>query len=115
MSEIDSYLTKTATDSQREKLEHVRALVKEWVPDAEETIGYGIPVLKLNGKYLIGFAAFKNHMSIFPGAAPVADLEEKLAGFKLSKGTIQFTEDNLIPDALLKEIVELCKKTASMR
>ncbi len=83
-------------------------VVKQVAPDAVDTIGYGMPVLKQNGKYLIGFSAFKNHMSIFPGANPVATTQAKLEGFKTAKGTIQFTVDHQIPDAVLVEIITSC-------
>ena len=53
-------------------------------------------------------AAFKDHMSIFPGAAPVEELKQKLTEYKTSKGTIQFTMDRPIPDQLLQEILDLC-------
>ena len=76
-------------------------------PGAVETIGYGIPTFKYKGKNLIHFAAFKNHMSLFPTSSPIAELKDKLAPFATAKGTIQFTEANLVPDQLIREIVEL--------
>lgn len=107
MSQIDTYLDEHASASQRPHLEHIRQLVLEMVPEATETIGYGIPTFKYKGKNLIHFAAFKHHMSIFPTASPIAELKDQLAAFTVAKGTIQFTEDNLIPDELIKQLVEL--------
>lgn len=106
MSQIDDYLATTATPTQRRALERVRQIAKKFVSDAEETISYGMPTLKYNGKYLIYFAAFKDHMSVFPGSALTAKLQETLGGrFKLHKGTIQFTEDNPLPESVIKQIV----------
>lgn len=107
MSVIDDYLADHATSSQKVILEHIRSVVLGMVPDAVETIGYGIPTLKYKEKNLIHFAAFKNHMSLFPTAQPIAELKQKLSAFATAKGTIQFTEDNLVPDSLIKQIVEL--------
>jgi uncharacterized protein YdhG (YjbR/CyaY superfamily) len=104
MSVIDDYLGKL-TPEQKAELERVRAIAKTIVPDAEEVISYGMPVLKYKGAYLIGFAAFKDHLSLFPGAEPIEVLRKELAGFKISKGTIQFTPDNQLPKLLIKKIV----------
>jgi uncharacterized protein YdhG (YjbR/CyaY superfamily) len=111
---IDDYLAKV-NEPQKSALVRVRRIISEAAPGAVETIGYGMPVFKYNGKYLIGFAAFKNHMSIFPGGNPVATTMAKLAKFKTSKGTIQFTIENPIPDELLIEIVSECLKNIPNR
>lgn len=102
MSVIDEYLDKVSP-AQRAELGRIRKLVKKLVPEAEEAISYGIPAFKLRGKYLIFFAAFKNHMSVFPGA-PIG-LKDKLKGYKLRKGTIQFTVEKPLPESIIKEIV----------
>ena len=104
MSVIDDYLS-NVSPSQKEELERIRNIVKQIVPDAEETISYGIPAFKYKHKYFIGFAGFKNHMSIFPGSIPLESLGDKLKGFKISKGTIQFTEDKPVSEALIKELI----------
>jgi uncharacterized protein YdhG (YjbR/CyaY superfamily) len=104
MSVIDDYLQNVAP-GQRAALERVRQIARQTVPEAQETITYRIPTLKLQGKYLIGFAAFRDHLSLFPTGAPIEELRESLSQFKLSKGTIQFTEDNPIPEATIKELI----------
>jgi uncharacterized protein YdhG (YjbR/CyaY superfamily) len=107
MTVVDDYLKK-ADPVQRDALEHVRSVIKQIAPDAEEVITYGMPGFKYNGKYLISFAGFKDHMSVFPGADPVATLADKLKPFKTSKGTVQFTLEKPLPDDLLIEIVQGC-------
>lgn len=105
MSVIDDYFDKHTTPTQRVELEKIRQTAKKLVPEAEETISYGIPTLKYKGTYLIYFAAFKNHMSVFPGAYMTEQLKKKLDGYKMHKGTVQFTEDNPLPESIIKEIV----------
>lgn len=102
---IDEYLENVATPTQRVALERIRKITKQLAPDAQESISYGVPTLKYKNKYLIYFGAFKNHMSVFPGSALTAKLQEKLSGFKQHKGTIQFTEDTPLPEAIIKQIV----------
>lgn len=102
MTTIDEYL-ETVTPTQRIALERIRTIVKQTVPEAEESISYGMPTFKYKGKSLLLFSAFKNHMSIF---GHVSSVEEKLEGFQLShRGTVQFTEDKPIPEEIIKEIV----------
>lgn len=106
MSVIDDYLIKL-DKPQRLELERIRKIVKQLLPDTEETISYGIPTLQYKNKNLIHFAAFKEHMSLFPGAKPIKLLGKELDKFKISKGTIQFTKENPIPKYLIIEIVKI--------
>ena len=96
-----------ATPSQQKILKHIRSLIKSIVPETTETIAYGIPTLKYQGHNLIHFAAFKDHMSLFPTAQPIAELASELEPYIAGKGTLRFSEDNIIPDALIKQIIEL--------
>ena len=88
-------------------LKHVRAVIRSVVPaETTEVISYGIPMFKYNGM-LVGYAAFKNHCSLFPtGSGVIKKFEKELKGFATSKGTIQFPSDKPLPDALLKKIVK---------
>lgn len=100
---IDEYLEALPAEC-RAVLEHVRAVIRKAAPNAAECISYQIPTFKYAGKNLIHFAAFEKHYSLFPGAI-VEQFAEDLKGFKTSKGTIRFTEDNMLPDALITRIV----------
>ncbi len=105
MSAIDEYL-KNATPSQKAMLERFRKIIKQIVPEAEEVISYGIPMFKYNETYLIYFAFFKNHMSIYPASdAMIKAIGPELAKFRTSKGTLQFTEDSPIPEPILSKII----------
>ncbi len=100
---VDAYLEDVASPEARAALEHLRRVIREAAPDAEECIAYGIPSYKQGG-YLVGFAAFKNHCSFFPGAV-VAEFAPLLAGYKLAKGTVQFQPGNPLADDLVRHIV----------
>lgn len=104
MSAVDDYLN-GVNPEHRAVLQRIRELVQGLVPEAEESISYAMPTFKYKGKPLIYFASFKNHMSIFPTPGPAAALQDKLAGFKVAKGTIQFTLDHPLPESLIKEII----------
>ena len=102
-TDFDSYFA-LQTEENRNYLEKLRTLIKSVAPEAIEVISYGIPMFKYHGM-LIGLAAFKKHLSIFPGAI-VDQFKNELKAFKTSKGTVQFTLDRPIPDELLVRIVK---------
>jgi len=104
MTVIDEYLNKIET-TQKNELERIRAIVHTTVPEVEETIDYGMPAFKYKGKYLIGFYVYKNHMSLFPTSEPINSLKSKLGNYQLSKGTIQFSMDNIISESLIRKLL----------
>lgn len=89
----------------REAVEKLRRKVLELIPEGVESISYGIPTVKLEGRGIVHYAGFKGHCSFFPGSAVVERYADELKGFKTSKGTIQFTPVHPIPDALIERIV----------
>jgi uncharacterized protein YdhG (YjbR/CyaY superfamily) len=103
---VDDYLA-GVQEPFRTILCHLRGVISAAAPEAREGIGYGIPTFRLDGN-LVHFAAFKNHMSFFPGGtAHNAMLKDELSGYKISKATIQFTPDNPLSDELVTRIVKL--------
>jgi uncharacterized protein YdhG (YjbR/CyaY superfamily) len=106
MSAIDDYLARIS-EPQKAELERMRKIVNRMVPDAQEVISYGIPAFKYKNKYLVGFAAYKDHMSLFPTPEPIEFMKDKLSRFQLSKGTIQFARDNPLPEPIIKELLRL--------
>lgn len=108
MHSVEEYLTHVP-DHQRPHLEHFRDLVKSTIKDdLTEVITYGMPGFKYKGKYLIAYAPFKHHMSIFPGGE-AQKFKDIIPDNVMAKGTIQFTEDKLIPDHILRDIILDCQ------
>jgi uncharacterized protein YdhG (YjbR/CyaY superfamily) len=101
---IDQYIAEYPENIQK-KLVQIRELISKHAPGAEEAISYGIPTFKLNGN-LVHFAAFKNHLGFYPGAAGVEAFADVLDGYETSKGTIQFPIDKPIPVKLIRDIVK---------
>jgi uncharacterized protein YdhG (YjbR/CyaY superfamily) len=104
MKDVEAYLSKLTPD-QTEEYERIKGIILGIVPDAAVGMSYGMPVFKYRQKYLIGFAVFKEHLSLFPGAGPVLELQDQLTGYKLSKGTIQFTLEHKLPENLVRAII----------
>ncbi len=103
---IDHYLADKPEEI-RILLEKLRHTILLTAPGAVEVISYGMPAFKLDGKLLVGFAAFKNHCSFFPwNWHTVDDFKEELKNYHTSKGTIQFTLEKPLPLTLIKKIVK---------
>jgi uncharacterized protein YdhG (YjbR/CyaY superfamily) len=100
---VAAYL-KAVPPAPRAALQKLRKTIKAAAPEATEVISYGIPSFKHHG-YLVGFAAFKNHCSFFPGTALDA-FKRELASYETSKGTIRFTVDKPLPAALVRKLVK---------
>ena len=105
---IDEYIAGFPKDVQK-ILEQVRAIIKKEVPEAEEAIKYAIPTFMLNGN-LIHFAAFKNHIGLYPTPAGTEAFEKELSVYKAGKGSVQFPLDQPMPFDLIKKIVKFCVK-----
>jgi uncharacterized protein YdhG (YjbR/CyaY superfamily) len=102
---VDEYLARVPEPARR-TLEKMRAAVRSVVPrDATETISYRIPAFRHN-VVLVWYAAFADHVSLFPTSSVIEAFKDELAEFKTSKGTIHFPTDKPLPIALIKRIVK---------
>ncbi|TAN13208.1 MAG: hypothetical protein EPN37_14100 [Chitinophagaceae bacterium] len=106
---IDEYIAGFPEDV-RAVLQQVRNTVKKAAPDAEETISYAMPAFKLYGKPLVYFAAFKNHIGFYPLPEGIKTFGKELAGYKTSKGAIQFPLSKPIPLNLITKITKFRMK-----
>ncbi len=101
---VEAYISRFPEDV-RAKLNQMRAIIKAIAPDAEEKIAYQMPAYHWNGP-LVYFSGFKNHIGFFPTGEALDGLEADLAGYKRSKGTIQFPLADPIPVGLVEKIVQ---------
>ena len=101
---IDEYIAGFSPDVQT-ILRTIRETVRRAVPDAQETISYRMPAFKLNG-ILLYFAAFKNHIGLFPPVTGDASLERAVSSYAGEKGNLRFPLDQPIPYRLIERIVE---------
>jgi len=114
MSVVTEYIEKL-NDGEKAALTHLRQLVYEVVPDAEDAFSYGVPIYRYKGKYLIGFASNKHFMSIYPGPEGIAVLKDELGDHIRSKATITFTPDQPIADSTIKTLIAFCKDTIDQK
>jgi uncharacterized protein YdhG (YjbR/CyaY superfamily) len=102
---IDEYIDGFPDDIQT-ILNQVRSTISQVAPDADESIGYGMPAYKLKGKPLVYFAAFKNHIGFYATPSGHSEFAKDLSKYKQGKGSVQFPLDQPIPYELIAQIVE---------
>lgn len=102
---IDEYIDRCAPEAQP-ILRRVRATIAKAVPDATETISYGIPAFRTR-RIVLYFAAFKKHIGLYPPVKADAGLAKAIARYAGPKGNLQFPLDRKIPYALIARIARL--------
>jgi uncharacterized protein YdhG (YjbR/CyaY superfamily) len=102
---VDEYIAGFPGNVQK-ALKQLRSTIKKAAPRAEEKISYAIPCFTLDGTYLIYFAGFKSHVSVYPAPRGNEAFEEELSYYKGGKGTVQFPLDKPIPLDLVTRIVK---------
>jgi uncharacterized protein YdhG (YjbR/CyaY superfamily) len=101
---VDEYIA-TFPEATRTRLAKVRTIIRKKAPQAEEYISYGMPAYKSDGKPLVYFAAFKNHIGFYATPTGHEAFKDELQGYKQGKGSVQFPMDQPLPVDLIKRIV----------
>lgn len=104
-NDIDGYIARFAEDVQA-ILNKVRATIRKAAPEAREVISYQMPAFKQHG-ILVYFAAWKQHLGLYPPISGDAAIEQAVARYAGPKGNLQFPLDEPIPYALIGRIVRL--------
>jgi uncharacterized protein YdhG (YjbR/CyaY superfamily) len=102
---IDEYIRSFPKDV-RVILEEVRRTIREAAPGAVETISYQMPAFRLNGRILVYFAAWKNHIGFYPTPSGTEAFEKDLSQYRRAKGSVQFPLDLPMPLDLITRIVQ---------
>lgn len=105
MGTVEEYINSSAKDVQKQ-LKQIRAVIRKSAPKAVESISYGMPAYKLNGKPLVYFAAFKKHIGFYATPTGHVQFAGELSKYKQGKGSVQFPLDKPMPLDLIKRIVE---------
>lgn len=105
---VEEYLA-DLSETQRAVVAELRRTINAAAPDAAESIAYQMPALRSQGgQFLVSYAAFKNHYSLFPASdVVVAAIGDALTPYLAGKGTIRFPASRPIPLALVTRIVEV--------
>jgi uncharacterized protein YdhG (YjbR/CyaY superfamily) len=106
MGEIDTYLS-TLEGADRAALERVYAIAREIVPEAEDGRSYAMAALLYRGKGLIATVKAKNFLALYPysGSVVAANLDV-LTNFETTTGSIHYSAESPLPDAVVQRIVQ---------
>jgi Uncharacterized conserved protein len=105
---IESYIDGFDAET-RKRLLTVREIFFSVVPDAEEDMKYRMPTIIWHGN-LVHYAAFKNHIGVYPLPHALEALREEIRPYKTGKGSIQFGNDEPLPVDLIRRIIEVRKE-----
>ena len=102
---VDAYLAALSA-AQRAQLQALRERVAELAPQATETISYNMPAFKLGSRFLLSYAAWKRHCSVYPINDDVlARYAVALEGYGRTKGSLHFGDGQPLPDGLIDDLV----------
>lgn len=110
---IDEYIA-AAPAEVRPILKKIRATIRAAAPDAKEVISYSMPAFRMHG-VLVYFAAFKNHIGMYPPVSGDAKLQRDVGRYAGPKGNLKFPLDQPIPYDLIKRIVSLKVKQDAVK
>lgn len=102
-SDIDHYILSFPEDI-ASRLSAIRQCVREQAPAAEEVISYNMPAFK-QGRILVYFAAFKDHIGFYALPSGNKAFQKELSAYKTGKGSIRFPLDEPLPIPLIAKIV----------
>jgi uncharacterized protein YdhG (YjbR/CyaY superfamily) len=103
--QIDDYL-RGVEEPKRSTLQAPRRTILDVILDAEQGISYRMPAFRSKGKTVVGFAAFKDHLSYLPHSGTVlGQLADDLAGYTMTKGSLRFPVDRPLPNAVVKRLI----------
>lgn len=104
---VDDYMAQLPED-RRAEMERLRGTMRAAAPQATEAISYNMPSLRLDGRFLVSYEAYKRHYSVFPWTDDiVAELGDAVRPYAVGKGTLRFPADEPLPLDLIARIVEI--------
>ena len=104
VNNIDEYIADFPEETQA-LLREIRQTISMAAPEATEKISYAMPTFYLKGN-VVHFAGYKNHIGFYPASSGISNFQEEIAGYKSSKGAVQFPLDQPLPNDLITKIVQ---------
>ena len=105
-SPFDEYLAGLPEGPERDLYVHVLGILREELPGSTETVSYGMPTFKVNGKGVASIMVTKKHLSLYPhSGSTLGTLEPEIAGFSRTKSALHFTPEQPLPDDLVRLVV----------
>lgn len=87
------------------RLNQIRNIILTLAPTAIESMSYGMPAYKLNGKPLVYFAGYKNHIGFYATPSGHEAFANELSKYKQGKGSVQFPLNQPLPIGLIERMI----------
>lgn len=107
---IDEYIA-LQSEEKRNDLHLIRDTLRSALPAAEERISWSMPTY-WKGRNLLHFAAFKQHIGLYPGSEAVDAFSEELKEYQTDKGTLRIPYGKIDTD-LISRIAKWCYDAAA--
>lgn len=111
---VDDYIASYPEET-RAQLAQVRQAIHRTVPEAHEKISYGMATFTMDGRPLVYFAGWKNHIGLYPVPTGDATFEAAIGPFRRAKDTVRFPISRPVPLDLVTQITELCLRRHAAR
>lgn len=106
---VDAYINRFDGEV-KARLLKMRELIRAEVPDAEESISYGMPGYKLNGKPVVYFAGYEHHVGFYATPNGHEAFKDEFSKYKQGKGSVQFPNNQPLPVDLVRRVVQYRKE-----
>lgn len=89
----------------RARLDAMREVIRAAAPEATESIAYGMPAYRLDGKPLVYFAGYAGHVGFYATPNGHEAFAEDFARYRQGKGSVQFPHTEPLPSDLVRRVV----------
>lgn len=103
---VDEYIGSFPAEVQ-DILQEIRRRCHAALPDSGEMISYGIPTITLGGKFVLYFAGWAQHVSVYPVPEGDQAFRESIAPYRAAKGTLKFPLAKPVPYELIGQAAAL--------
>ena len=103
--DVDNYIEQFEGEC-KQRLLLMRKTIQDLAPEAVESISYGMPGYKVNGKPLVYFAGFEHHVGFYATPNGHEAFKDNFAQYKQGKGSVQFPHDAPLPLELVSRVVK---------
>jgi uncharacterized protein YdhG (YjbR/CyaY superfamily) len=105
LQEVNAYL-EALPEPKRSTMLEVRKIIMDVEPRFEQVFAWKSPQFKLNGKFVVGICAHKNHLTFSPQSKEVMlEHAKELQGYVTAGSSFQFAVDKPLPKGLVEKLI----------